>query len=83
MSEVQTCESCGYQAYASNGAISQRTAEYEADDGTILSSEWTLCGACTNQLIRNPTPTCPYCLEPVLQDEDPRECPQRPKEAEA
>lgn len=79
MSEVQTCEVCKFQAYASEGAISRRTVEYEADDGTILSKDWTMCDECADRHVRTPTPTCPFCLEPVLQDEDPRNCPKRPE----
>jgi len=79
MSEVRTCEVCRFQDYASNGSIHQRTAEFEADDGTILSKDWTICDGCTERHLRTPTPTCPFCLEPVMQDETPRDCPQRPE----
>lgn len=78
MSDVQTCEVCGHREYAS-GSINRRTAEYIADDGMILSMDWTVCAGCTERLLRTPTPTCPYCLEPLMQDETPRECPQRPE----
>lgn len=78
MSDVQTCEVCNYQDYASNGSIHRRTVEFEADDGTILSKDWTMCNGCYGRLVRDtPTPTCPFCLEPVMQDEDPRECSNR------
>lgn len=78
MSDTMTCEVCNFTDYASTGSISQRTAEFEADDGTIYAKEWVLCDGCAERHLRTPTPTCPFCLEPVLQDEDPAECPQNP-----
>lgn len=79
MSDVQTCEVCGHQAYASSGEIARKTVECVADDGMILAHDWTLCAGCGDELVRGSMPTCPWCLEPVMQDEDPRECPQRPE----
>jgi hypothetical protein len=73
---MKACDACHVEYYASE--LSRRTAEFEVDDGTIISNDLLLCDRCT-QLLRTPTPTCPYCLEPVLQDEDPRDCPQRPE----
>jgi len=73
MSEVQTCERCGRREYAS-GSINRRTAEFVTDDGMILSRDWTLCRGCTDRFLRTETPRCPFCLEAVMQDEDPREC---------
>ncbi|AAY24978.1 ORF 52 [Haloarcula hispanica virus SH1] len=77
MSDTMTCEVCNFTDYASNGSISRRTAEFEADDGAILSKDWTICDGCAERHLRTQTPTCPFCLEPVLQDEDPRDCPAR------
>jgi ribosomal protein L37E len=77
MSRVQTCERCGYRAYESEGIVSRRTAEFVTDDGTILSRDWTLCRGCTDRFLCTETPRCPFCLEVVMRDESPRECPHR------
>lgn len=77
MSEVQTCENCHFQAYASDGAVSQRTIEYEADDGTILAADRTLCDGCTSKFRGRWPPFCPFCLERVHDDHDPAECSER------
>lgn len=80
MSEVRTCEVCGQQDYASGGGITRSTVEYEADDGTIHAADWTLCVNCWRELVGGgPPPVCPFCLEPVMQDEDPADCPERPE----
>lgn len=78
MSEVRVCENCGVKNYAGEpGAPTERTIEYETDDGEILAAEWVLCGSCHQKITIGPTPVCPFCLETVLQDQDPRQCPQR------
>jgi|AntRauMinimDraft_3_1070383.scaffolds.fasta_scaffold01984_6 hypothetical protein len=78
MSETRTCDYCDSQQYASEpGAAYQRTVEYEADDGTIYSKDWQLCGRCHSTLIEGGGIPCPFCLEPLLQDESPADCPQR------
>ena len=81
MSEVRTCEVCGHQEYASAALAPRRiTIEYEADDGTLHSHDWTLCYDCHREL--DGGWCCPYCLEPVMQDEDPADCPKNPENEE-
>lgn len=77
MSDVRTCEACGAQDYASRAYPSRVTVEYVADDGMILSRDWTLCATCATAATRDTSTTCPFCLEPIGSFHDPADCPQK------
>lgn len=78
--EVRECENCGAKDYA-GGRISRRTVEYVSDDGeTVWAADWSLCADCAER-IRFADHTCPYCLDNLLRDENPADCPDAPADA--
>lgn len=76
--DTLTCDVCGDELPAGSDEIGHKIVEYDGSREGVLSAEWTLCAGCYRELV-TPGPTCPFCLEPVMQDEDPADCPARPE----